>query len=560
MTELRKKVLDEINSLYKHVDDTNLQNNLKILYDYVEDKNNLKADQDIRIFLYTNRDHAAIKPYSSINDDNYKAINEIITGKEPNLIKEDIKLKDIFGETYAEPGVLDDMKGKHLKNLTDAKKVNLYDALKVAEDEAVKKAREDIYRPWNTVQQIFTPRLYERRMRGETPDNFFDVDYKDLGLDVLENAAYTFLPTGRVVGKVLSRIPRVGKVLDKVKLGVDEVVDKVKPGLDNMPAKIGGYVANAAAAPFAMEGVDALAYDDNENTDRKDFSLIDGSIGAGVNLLTPMVIKGPVGGIAKILGGMKYGPKLGEIISKSGYGKSMSDISREASKFGRHTKGLNSMRAGVNSRQKHFDAQVKEAENLLDEAKKAGDIDKIINAKGYLEWVKSYASENQQRINSFIPALQKYRDKMRYKAYDPRLLDHIPELENLKNTQKFKKGPTLVGTYKNKAELVDEVLATSKLDAVSKYDARNELLDILKDVKFDSDIDAEKFILDFVSNKYGDIQFKDRASNLPVIGDFLKSLNERELKQKRQKVRDSFAKMLLPEYKPVKQDTTKESK
>ena len=118
----------------------------------------------------------------------------------------------------------------------------------------------------------------------------------------------------------------------------------------------------------------------------------------------------------------------------------------------------------------------------------------------------------------------------------------------------------MVGTYKNKAELVDEVLATSKLDAVSKYDARNELLDILKDVKFDSDIDAEKFILDFVSNKYGDIQFKDRASNLPVIGDFLKSLNERELKQKRQKVRDSFSKMLLPEYKPVKQDTTKESK
>ena len=113
MTELRKKVLDEINSLYKHVDDTNLQNNLKILYDYVEDKNNLKADQDIRIFLYTNRDHAAIKPYSSINDDNYKAINEIITGKEPNLIKEDIA-SSLYFSFAAKARVLSNQDSVHL--------------------------------------------------------------------------------------------------------------------------------------------------------------------------------------------------------------------------------------------------------------------------------------------------------------------------------------------------------------------------------------------------------------------------------------------------------------
>ena len=122
---------------------------------------------------------------------------------------------------------------------------------------------------------------------------------------------------------------------------------------------------------------------------------------------------------------------------------------------------------------------------------------------------------------------------------------------------KILKGTNLAGTSTTRERVEEDYYATSKLDAVSKYDARNELLDILKDVKFDSDIDAEKFILDFVSNKYGDIQFKDRASNLPVIGDFLKSLNERELKQKRQKVRDSFSRMLLPEYKP---DATKESK
>lgn len=556
MTELRKKVLDEIDSLYRFVnDDTNLQKNLKILYDYVENKNNLKDDQDIRIFLYTNKDHAAVKPFSNIDDSDYTAINQIITGKEPNLIKEDIKLKEVFGETYAEPGVLDRRKGQELKKLTDAGKVDFYEALKAVEDEEVKKAREDAFYGWNTIQQIFTPRTYERRMSGD------DAEFKDIGLDVLENAAYTFLPTGRVVGKVLPKIPGVGKVIEKVKPGVDKVLDKVKPGIDkvsdNTPAKVAGYVANATAAPFAMEGLDALSYDDNENTDRKDFSLIDGSIGAGVNLLTPMIIKGPAGGIANILGGQKYGPKMGEVISKAGYGKSISDISNEAAVFGKQKKNLLRAERGVQNQTRYYDDLVKDAENSLDDAIKTGDNLEIAKAEQYLEFVKTYKAEGDEVLNTFVPDLKAFRDKFGYKEYDDRLLKYLNELENLKNTQKFKKGPTLVGTYKQKAKLVDEVLETTELDHINKLDARKELLDILKDVKFDSDIDAEKFILDFVSNKYGDIQYKDRASSLPVIGDALKKLNDSELSKKRQKVRDSFAKMLLPEVKP---DTTKESK
>lgn len=552
MTELRKKVLDEIDALYRFVnDDKTLQNNLKILYDYVGNEKNLKDDQDIRIFLYTNKDHAAIKPYSNIDDPDYTAIQQIITGKEPNLIKEDIKLKEVFGETYAEPGVLDRKTGKDLKKLTDESKVDFYEALKAVEDEEVKKAREDAFGWTNPIQQIFTPRTYERRMRGD------DAEFKDLGLDVLENAAYTFLPTGRVVGKVLPKIPGVGKVLEKVKPAADKVLDKVKPALDNKPAKVGGYVANAAAAPFAMEGIDALAYDDNENTDRKDFSLIDGSIGAGVNLLTPMVIKGPAGGIANILGGAKYGPKMGEVISKAGYGKSISDISLEAAKFGQPKKNLLRAERGVRAKNQYYDDLVKDAENALDDARKTGNNLEITKAEQNLEFVKNYKGEHDDVLNNFVPDLNAFRDKYGYKEYDEKLLKYIPELENLKNTQKFKKGPTLVGTYNQKAQLVDEVLNTTDLDNISKLDARKELLDILKDVKFDSDIDGEKFILDFVSNKYGDIQYKDRASGIPVIGDKLKSLNDRELKEKRQKVRESFSEMLLPKFKP---DTTKESK
>ena len=590
MTELRKKVLDEINSLYKHVDDTNLQNNLKILYDYVEDKNNLKADQDIRIFLYTNRDHAAIKPYSSINDDNYKAINEIITGKEPNLIKEDIKLKDIFGETYAEPGVLDDMKGKHLKNLTDAKKVNLYDALKVAEDEAVKKAREDIYRPWNTVQQIFTPRLYERRMRGETPDNFFDVDYKDLGLDVIENAAYTFLPGSilKYISKIPQAIPTVlakganalinagakGAKSDKVAKAANianTAIDKGAKGInkgiskliDNPPTN---FVAGAVTNPFMMEGLDALTYDDNESTDRKDFSLTDALIGSGINVGAPIAFRTPVGIVGRLLGGAKRGPKISKVINQMGEGKSISDLRRES-------------------------YVAKDAFFADDAARKVYD-------------EKYLANVNPDEKYEFYKYL---KDKARNKEYDPRLLAHLDEvaydlqplakdMENnvfqaiwadmnkgnygksipektvdaIKNIPKafvnnVKKKPRLISSLreqaKQKTELVDKVLAKNKrfdkFDIDEKLKVRDELLDILEDVKFDSDKAAEGYLLSYVTNKYGDMAYGDKASSLPIVGEGIKWLNERELAKKRQKVRDSFAKMLLPEYKP---DATKESK
>lgn len=296
MSELRKKVLDEIDALSKKDDIAeNLEKNLYNLYDYIKDKNNLKDDRDIRIFLYANRDHAAVKPFS--NDANYTAINQIITGKEPNLIKEDIKLKDIFGDTYLEPGVLDKMKGEHFKKLTDANKADFYEVLKAAEDEAVSKDREDIFFGTNLLQQIFTPRTYERRMRGE------DDNYKDLGLDVLENAAYTFIPA-----KPLKFLPKFEKPILKA-LGT-----------------VADFGARAAVDPFSMEVADELAYGDNENTDRKDFSLTDALLGSSVNAVAPMVIKGPISPIAGLISGSKNAPKVSKFVSEFGEGKSISDM------------------------------------------------------------------------------------------------------------------------------------------------------------------------------------------------------------------------------------------
>ena len=63
--------------------------------------------------------------------------------------------------------------------------------------------------------------------------------------------------------------------------------------------------------------------------------------------------------------------------------------------------------------------------------------------------------------------------------------------------------------------------------------------------------------MSYVTNKYGDVVYGDKSSSLPIVGEGIKKLNEWELSKKRQKVRDSFSKMLLPEVKP---DTTKEAK
>lgn len=598
MTELRQKVLAEIKS-YKDdlIGKENLEKNLDNLYGYIEDKNNLKDDQDIKIFLYMNRDHAAVKPFS--HDPDYTEINQIITGKEPNLIKEDIKLKDIFGDTYLEPGVLAGMKGDHLKKLTDASKADFYNTLKAVEDEEVKRAREDIYWPWNTVQQWFTPRTYERRMRGE------DDNYKDLGLDVLENMAYTFLP-GKII-KSVPKIPRliparlsdvadlfgkgskgaritdkVAKVLNK---GVDFVADNpvskfVAKGADfavNNPVtkKVAGHpvvntVANFGVGnvsnPFVMEGLDALAYDDNENTDRKDFSLTDALIGSSINVGAPIAFKAPVGMVGRALGGAKRGPKISKWVNQLGEGKSISDISKEARELGAPKNVVLKAKKGVQNKQKMLNAQVKEAEEHLANIKRdtPDDIAKIKEAEGYVDWVKSYVNEHTKAVDKFIPHLKTARDKVGYKEYDENLFAYLDELsmldETFKEIQKPKNYFTnrIKGTYEQKAELVDAVLNKLEIADANKYVIRDELLDILKDVKFDSDKKFEEYLLNYLTNKYGDMAYGDRASSLPIVGQGIKWLNERELAKKRQKVRDSFSNLhFLPEVKP---DTTKESK
>ena len=113
--------------------------------------------------------------------------------------------------------------------------------------------------------KLLVPRMTEAVLRGEDPSK------RDIGLDVTENAFYLFNPAGRFTRAGLQGV-KAGKYLGRV-----------------------ADVADVLANPLLMETADAIAYGDEDNTDRKDFSkgdvLLGTGINAGMNKLMPYLFK-----------------------------------------------------------------------------------------------------------------------------------------------------------------------------------------------------------------------------------------------------------------------------
>lgn len=101
--------------------------------------------------------------------------------------------------------------------------------------------------------KLLVPRMTEAVLRGEDPSK------RDITLDALENSLYLFNPAGRATKAGLQGA-KAGKYLGRV-----------------------ADVADALANPLLMETADAIAYGDEDNTDRKDFSKGDVLIGTGIN-------------------------------------------------------------------------------------------------------------------------------------------------------------------------------------------------------------------------------------------------------------------------------------
>lgn len=116
-----------------------------------------------------------------------------------------------------------------------------------------------------SLMTLLNRRSQEAIERGEDPT------LKDIALDAVENAAYTYNPAGKLVAPL--------------KIGAGEGTKFLLGGLAN------------AANPSIMETLDAAAYGDDENTDRKNFSLADVLLGTGVNAA--------MGGIGERIPGVK---------------------------------------------------------------------------------------------------------------------------------------------------------------------------------------------------------------------------------------------------------------
>lgn len=115
--------------------------------------------------------------------------------------------------------------------------------------------------------KMFLPRMTEAVLRGEDPSK------RDIGLDAIENALYLLNPVGRVTKAGLQGV-KAGKYLGMV-----------------------SDVADVLSNPLMLETADAIAYGDEDNTDRKDFSKGDVAIGTGINLgmnkiIEPLLKKG----------------------------------------------------------------------------------------------------------------------------------------------------------------------------------------------------------------------------------------------------------------------------
>ena len=97
------------------------------------------------------------------------------------------------------------------------------------------------------------PRMSEAVLRGD------DIGGKDVALDLVEQGLYAGLnPAERLLGGAAKGSSMGAKA-----------------------AKVGSYFAN----PLTMEVADAIAYHNNDNTDRNYFSPVDVTIGAGMNKL-----------------------------------------------------------------------------------------------------------------------------------------------------------------------------------------------------------------------------------------------------------------------------------
>lgn len=131
----------------------------------------------------------------------------------------------------------------------------------------VQKDREKLFNDVpGFIAKVAYPRSYDSVMRGN------DIQAKDLGLDLTEQALYTVNPGGRI-----AQATKLGEKAGAL-------------------GKIGAVAADIASNPLMMETADDISYDDPNNA-RSNFNPADVAIGAGINAGMNKVVNRLFGGL-----------------------------------------------------------------------------------------------------------------------------------------------------------------------------------------------------------------------------------------------------------------------
>ena len=337
----------------------------------------------------------------------------------------------------------------------------------------------------NMVQEVFTPRLYEKRLReGVNADLFTDKKGNfdpSLLLDVGENALYA-IPYGKVAGTAIKPISTMLKSSGKT--------GAIARGLN--------FAIENGANPFIMEGLDALAYDDPEN-DRSSFNVGDALQGAATNIGAPVLLKGVPMAISRY---------------RSGSGRPDRGLLKWLYEIGEG--GAEDVMARIKANNKRFD-------ELQDRAVRFGKSDLDETEKAFLNSYPRNQMNDEILEHIFEQEGKTFRDKVE------NYLKALPESESKvlklvdgndgKKVISIQEAENAVPNDFKVKESADEILPALEN---SPYKELND-----KNLKTNKKILQENSAKSFITNKYGDYGYEeDKNSNIPGIGVLINLIQE----------------------------------
>lgn len=279
-SKIKESVLKEIRELANRYEKDNtkrvLLNNLYTqIKNYDDDKdivNTVWANKDLPLRMFTEPE---LKKMPSLNTLLIGEPQMGLLGGEPKVVEK--KLEKAFGKDWVSN--FENIPYNQIALVAEKNGEDPDTLLYAMRDKATAKRREDIaHGRWDSSEPVyknianeiggvaldlFGKRQQEAIERGESPS------VKDYGIDIAESALQA-VPYG-IASKALT-----GPVKQAI---------------------VGAILSNAGA-PFATEGLDALAYD--EPNPRGKFSIKDAGLGTGVNLMGSALLRGAALGANRI--------------------------------------------------------------------------------------------------------------------------------------------------------------------------------------------------------------------------------------------------------------------